>query len=289
MGAIGLVFAAGSALCYGFASVLQGAAARMHAHSAASAHGGGGMRLASLVGLATRAPYVAGLLLDLGGFAFSVLALRLQPLYVVQAIIAASLAVTAIGSGVVFHVRLAGREWLAIAAVCAGLAMLGVSAGEQNARGADIALRVALLAGTCLLAVAAAVIVRATGSGEHTTTAAVMGLIAGLGFAAVALAARMVPSLRPARLATDPALYALIVGAAVGTLFFAAALQRGAVTTVTAVLTVGETIVPALVGLLVLHDAVRTSAAPLVVAGFVVSLGGTLFLARFGEVPAEAR
>jgi hypothetical protein len=60
------------------------------------------------------------------------------------------------------------------------------------------------------------------------------------------------------------------------------------VTTTVAAMVVGETIAPALVGAIWLGDSARPGLGWLVVLGFAVALAGTLVLARFGEVPAEA-
>ena len=87
---------------------------------------------------------------------------------------------------------------------------------------------------------------------------------------------------------TNPALYAAAGGGAAGFLLLASALQRGSVTTTVAAMVVGETIAPALVGVVWLGDSARDGLGWLVVAGFVVAVSGTLVLARFGEAPSPA-
>jgi hypothetical protein len=52
------------------------------------------------------------------------------------------------------------------------------------------------------------------------------------------------------------------------------------VTVATALTLVVETVVPAVVGVLVLGDRVRTGLGPVVLAGFVLVLGGCLVLAQ---------
>jgi drug/metabolite transporter (DMT)-like permease len=274
MSALGLPAAAIAAVCYGLASVLQARAAR---RSAGSEH----VDPRLLIRLATQLPYLVGLLLDFAGFALAVVALRSLPLYVVQAITASNLAVSALVVAGFFRVRLAAREWLAIVAICVGLALLGLSAGEEGAQGSELGMRTGLLAGTVVLGALAWWL----GRTSRKVPAALLGTVAGLGFGAVALAARMIPSLAPTRLAADPAAWALAIGALIGVLFFATALQRGRVTTVTAMTTVGETVVPAALGIALLGDAIRHGSAPIIVAGFLISLTGTLTLARFGDVP----
>jgi uncharacterized membrane protein YdcZ (DUF606 family) len=99
----------------------------------------------------------------------------------------------------------------------------------------------------------------------------------------VALAARALTAFSPARLVADTAAYALVGGGLVAFLFFATGLQRGAVTVTTAAVVVGETIVPATVGVVALGDQIRPGFALVAVAGFVVALAGALLLTRFGE------
>jgi phosphatidylserine synthase len=52
---------------------------------------------------------------------------------------------------------------------------------------------------------------------------------------------------------------------------------------------VGETIAPAIVGVVWLGDTAREVLGWLVIAGFVVAVPGTLVLARFGEAPTPAQ
>lgn len=87
---------------------------------------------------------------------------------------------------------------------------------------------------------------------------------------------------------THPALYAAAGGGAAGFLLLTSALQRGSVTTTVAAMVVGETIAPALVGVVWLGDTARAGLGWLVVLGFVVAVSGTLVLARFGEAPSSA-
>lgn len=111
----------------------------------------------------------------------------------------------------------------------------------------------------------------------------VLGLIAGLSFGVVALSARVIGSLAPLDLLTDPATYILAVSGAMAMLFYATALQRGSVTTATAMMVIGETVLPSLIGVLVLGDTTRPGFAAVAVIGFVLAVSAALALARFGE------
>ena len=104
----------------------------------------------------------------------------------------------------------------------------------------------------------------------------VLGLGAGVGFGVVEVAVRLINSADFA----NPALYALLVGGAAGFLLLTSALQGGSVTTATAGMVIGETIGPALVGVVWLDDRTRDGLAWVAIAGFAVAVAGALALAR---------
>ncbi|MFJ9022711.1 DMT family transporter [Streptomyces sp. NPDC102259] len=272
-----MVCALGAAVCFGTATVLQAMAAR-------AAAGGSGGDAALLLRAVRQWRYLAGLGLDGLGFVFQIAALRSVPIYAVGAALAASLAVTAVVAARLLRVRLSRTEWAAVGVVCAGLAMLGVAAGTEGEESGPPALPWVMLgaaAGVLLLGLAGR---RLTGRGR----ALVLGLGAGFGFGVVEVAVRLIDSLDPAELLTDPALYALLLGGGAAFLLLTTALQRGSVTTATAGIVIGETIGPALVGVVWLGDRTREGLGWLAVLGFAVAVAGALALARFGEAPETA-
>ena len=109
----------------------------------------------------------------------------------------------------------------------------------------------------------------------------------GAGFAAVGIAARALPAPSPWwSVLTQPLLWALAVGGVVALLAFAAAVQRGAVTVVAAVTFAVETVVPAVVGYVLLGDRARPGFLPVAVAGLLLTLGAAIALARHSEPEA---
>ncbi|MFJ1644457.1 hypothetical protein [Streptomyces sp. NPDC088258] len=267
-----MICALGAAVCYGTASVLQAVAAR-----AAEPGTGSGVDTALLVRAVRQWRYVAGLGLDGAGFALQIVALRALPIYAVGAALAASLAVTAVVAARLLRVRLSATEWGAVAVVCGGLAMLGLASGTEGGGTGPVALRWAMLA------VAGAVLLLGAVAGglPDRPRALVLGLGAGFGFGVVEVSVRLIDSADPA----NPAVYALLLGGGAAFLLLTSALQRGAVTTATAGLVLGETIGPALVGVVWLGDRTRGGLEWLAVAGFAVAVAGALTLARFGEPP----
>ncbi|WP_327187722.1 DMT family transporter [Streptomyces sp. NBC_01334] len=272
-----MVCALGAAVCFGTATVLQAMAAR-------AAVGGSGGDAALLLRAVREWRYLAGLALDGLGFLFQIAALRSVPIYAVGAALASSLAVTAVVAARLLRVRLSRTEWAAVGVVCAGLAMLGLAAGTEGEESGPRALPWVMLGaagGVLLLGLAGR---RLAGRAR----ALVLGLGAGFGFGVVEVAVRLIDSLDPSELLTDPALYALLLGGGAAFLLLTTALQRGSVTTATAGMVIGETIGPALVGVVWLGDRTREGLGWLAVLGFAVAVAGALALARFGEAPETA-
>ncbi|GAA3973336.1 hypothetical protein GCM10022232_00530 [Streptomyces plumbiresistens] len=272
----GMVCALGAAVCFGTATVLQAMAAR-------AADTGGGGEAALLLRAVRQWRYLAGLALDGLGFLLQVAALRSVPIYAVGAALASSLAVTAVVAARLLRVRLSGSEWGAVGVVCAGLALLGVASGTEGDRGGSSALRYALLA----MAVAVLLLGLSGGRLPERARASVLGLGAGFGFGVVEVAVRLIDSLAPSELLTNPATYALLLGGTAAFLSLTSALQRGSVTTATAAMVIGETIGPAAVGVVWLGDRTREGVGWVAVLGFLVAVAGALALARFGEVAQE--
>ena len=275
---IGLLLALGCSVCYGTASVLQAVATR-----SVEAGSGSGVDAVLLLRAVRQWRYVVGFGLDGLGFLLQVAALRLVPIYVVAAALAASIAVTAIVAAWVLSARLSPAEWTAVGVVCVGLTMLGLAAGPEGSRHGPAGL------GWALLVVVGAVLIAGAAAGalDDRSRALVLGLGAGGGFGVVEVGVRLIDSFDPTKAAlyTSPGLYALMAGGATGFLLLTSALSRGSVTTAVAGMVVGETIGPALVGVVWLGDRSHAGRGWMVVVGFAIAVAGTLVLARFGEAP----
>ncbi|MFC8663013.1 hypothetical protein [Streptomyces sp. NPDC057199] len=298
-----MVCALGAAVCFGTATVLQAIAARAAARGPESSGSPGDSPDGSSGGTSGRASgrasgvdaalllralrewrYIAGLALDGVGFVLQIAALRSLPIYTVGAALAASLAVTAVVAAWLLHVRLSGLEWGAVAVVCAGLAMLGLASGEEGDEAGSTALKYAMLGTAVVVLLLGALAGRLPDRGR----ALALGLGAGFGFGVVEVSVRLIDGLTPSALLTNPATYALLLGGGAAFLLLTSALQRGSVTAATAGMVIGETIGPAVVGVVWLGDRTREGLAWLAVLGFAVAVAGALALARFGEAPVEA-
>ena len=269
----GLMAALVASLCYGVASVLQAVGARRVERTEQIDH-----RL--LVRVLSSLPFLVGTGLDAVGLCFNLFALRHLTLFTVQALVNTNLAVTAVTAVLLLHASMIRRDKLAVTGVIFGLVMLCLAAGPEGSGTVAIGARYGLLVASAALA-AVAIVVANVFKQVHP---AVLGALAGFLFGIFGISVRVIPSLAVERLVTDPAAYAAIIASVTGFTFFAGALQRGSVTATTAALVVGETTIPALVGLIALGDTTRHGFVPLGIAGFLLAVGGALALSRYGEL-----
>jgi drug/metabolite transporter (DMT)-like permease len=269
-------------MCFGTATVFQAVAAR-RAAAGPSEPNAPAVDPRLLVRAARQGWYVLGLSLDTGGFVLELIALRHVPIYAVGAALASSLAVTAVVASWLLDAALSRAQWWAVAAVCLGLALLAAASGTEGHGYGSPALRW----GTLLAAAAVLLAGQAAARLPLPARSAALGLGAGLGFGVVTVAVRLIPGLTPATLAADPATYAVLLGGGTAFLLLTSALQRGSVTVATAAMVIGETIGPALVGVLALGDRTRPHLAPLALTGYLIALLAILTLTRFSH-PAPA-
>jgi drug/metabolite transporter (DMT)-like permease len=278
----GLLGAFAAAVAYGAASVLQAVGTRRAGSSE-------GLDPRLLFRLAKQAPYVAGIALDLAGFALSVVALRTLPLFAVQAAVASSIGVTALLAGALLHEPPSRREVYALICIGAGLVLLASSAAPDSALPLSRAAGWAVLAGAAVIALVGVPAGRGGGEPTGERTGVLLGVLAGLAFGGVGVAARAVRVPHPLWHGLgDPLVLALGAYGLLGMLLYATALQRGSVTSATAALFAAETLGPAIVGLALLGDHARAGRAPYAVVGFALTLAACVALARYGAVAAEA-
>ena len=275
---LGLVCALFSAVCHGFASALQAVAAR------ATRDDRRGVDPRLLFRLFAQWMFVASVGLNVLGLVAQIVALRILPLFLVQAAQAASIAVTAPAAVRLFKMRLSKAEWSGVVAVCAGLSLLGMAAAGEGTGIGTPGLHRWLLVGTLLL-VLLGLLAGQLPDGPRT---ALLGLISGLAFGAMGLAIRILPGFAPRTLLGSAAFYTVVIAGVAAAWFYTSALQRGGVVAATAMMLLGETVPPSVIGVWLLGDSARPGWVPAAIAGFLVALAGALVLARFGELQPEA-
>jgi drug/metabolite transporter (DMT)-like permease len=272
---VSLIAALVAALCYGVASVMQAIAVR----EASTRAGLTGVDPGLVPRLLHQWRFVASVAIDTLGFLSQLVALQRLPLFAVQAIVAANLAVIAVLASVLIGVSLSWREWLAVTGVVAGVGLLGSSAGAEGAHQAGAVFKIALIVATAVLGVCGLIAARL----PDPARTLVLGTVAGLGYGVLGVAARVLNGFEPLTLIRDPAAYAVVAGGLISFVFYTTALEGGSVTVATAAVVLAETLPPALIGVIFLGDTTRRGLAPAAVIGFVIAVASALALARFGE------
>ena len=232
---LALLAAVAAAVAYGVSTVLQAVGARR----------AGGVA-------ALRQPLVAGALgLDGGAWLLSLLALDVLPLFVVQAVLASSVAVVVVLARLVLGAPARRRDVVAVVVVVAALAVVAAGSGEQPAPRPPGSFTTGMLVATGALVLVTALAYRRAG-------APLLALLGGLGYSGAAIAARGAHASGPVLDAVlQPLALVVVVCGAVGVLAYLRALERGSVGGAAALLSVVEVLVPGAVGLAVLGDVVR--------------------------------
>ncbi|MET7748364.1 hypothetical protein [Micromonospora sp. NPDC005367] len=269
--ALGFMLAIIAASCSATAAIVQSIGAR---RLAATPH----VDPRLLLRLVRNGPYAVGLVLDGASSLLTFTALRILPVFAVQAVGAANLGMVAIIAMFVLRLRLTVRDWLAITGVIAGLVLLVLSAmaGPPGT--------VPGSAGWWLLALVVVLAIVAYLGSPRMCGPAVPGLLAGLSFGSAALGARLLARVESVNdVVTNPASYAVVLAGLTGVLLYATALQRGSVTVASASSIVGQTVAPAVTGWLLLGDRVRPGFTPVAILAFVLAVAGAVALARHAQ------
>ncbi len=270
-----------AALCYGIASVMQAIAVRQASHRTAEVAGsaGQGVDPGLLVRMLRQWLFLISIAIDLVGFVAQLVALRRLPIFAVQAIVAANLAVTAVCAAWLMKMRLEMREWIAVAGVVVGVALLGLSAGAQGARHVHPPFELGLIIAVIGVGLGGFAVARL----PNPVRTPALGATAGLGYAVLAVSARILPGFAPLELLRSPATYTLAAAGIVSFMLYATALEGGSVTTATAAVVLAETLPPAVVGVLFLGDTTRRGLSVVAGLGFALAVFCAVALARFGE------
>jgi drug/metabolite transporter (DMT)-like permease len=269
-----LVFCLVAALGYGVGAVLQALGAR---HAAA----GGNMGVKAMV---KQPMFLLGLLADFGSWVISRFALHTLPLFAVQTILAGSLAVTVVLARLVLGAELRKPDRWAIVATVAGLIIVGVSAGSDEARDVTHLLKLCILAGIPAIIVAAFFAIK-------MNKAVVLAVLAGIAFTSSALAARTirVRGQSIGAIFTEPMLWAMLIYAVIALGIHAGALMRGEVGPVTAAMWATEVLVAVVIGAVALDDHMRPGWALPATFGIALTLAATVVLARSPAQDLEHR
>jgi drug/metabolite transporter (DMT)-like permease len=265
-----------SAACAGTATILQAGAAR---RLPTADH----LDVGLLLRLVRRTSYMLAIALLVVALLLAILSLQTLPLFLVQAVRASNLGVTALLSVVVLKQRLLWSELAAVIAVGAGLVVLALASGPQQAADVGNSVRFGMVAAVVVLGLLAVPAARRPPGAASGLT---LGLVAGLCFAVLALGARLLRGFAPLTLMSDPAAWAMGFAGLLGLLVSATAMQRTSVVTVTAATVATEAVTGSVLGIIVCGDRPVAGSEVYALGGFAIALTGALGLARFGA-PAE--
>lgn len=269
---LGLLLAVVATVCSGSGSVLESLGVRR-----AGAYGG---RSTDLTRVLRQPMYFLGLGIDLVGFGLAAVALQRLPLFLVQALLAFSVGITAILSAFL-GARLAGMGWSALLLGAVGLAMLGVSADLGPGKALPLGWRFVLLFMPIPIAGVAYLARRKGGR----WSAQLLAFGAGLGFCVVGVAARTLVIPDPFwRVVFDPSVWALATNGCAAAILFAMSLQRSGATAVTAIMFTTSTALSSLIGVAYLDDHVRPGFAAVAVVGFCCAVIGSIGASHYASL-----
>lgn len=163
-------------------SVLQRAGARHQPE-------GSRLSVSMLWHLVAQPVWICGVLAMLGGLVLQAAALAMGPIVVIQTILMSELAFVLVLSSLVFRTRMPAREWVALAGLGAGVALLLYSLAPADGSALGVRAATWLLGCAATLAAVATMVVLGWRR-EHASRAAFLGIAAGMwfGFTAVLVA-----------------------------------------------------------------------------------------------------
>ncbi len=231
------------------------------------------MRRTQGIAAMTQPLVLGGLVIDGVAWLLSLLALDHLPLFVVQAIVAASLVAVVLLARLVLGATLRRTDVVAMGVAVAGLVVLSLASGEQPAPHPPAGF-------STWVNVAAVAVALGTAAAYRRGHPMLLAALGGLGYSVAAVAARGAHASGDLLdTVLQPLALAIVLGGAAGALAYLRALERGSVGSVAATVSVIEVLAPGIVGLTVLGDVVRDGWAAPAVVGVVAAVGGCIVLA----------
>ncbi len=265
---VAYVAAALSSACFGLASVLEQVGTK-------NIQTINSLNPMQYIRLLKQWMYMSGLALDGIGFLLFLVAVRSLPLFFVQAVGTASIAVTALAARYISRVHLGRREYTPMFILLIGLVCLAAVAAPETATQVSQTFGYTLLGLAGAAAVISAILAR-FGS-KHPMFIAVLS---GVGFSGVAISSRVAPLQGSwQHILVNPISIALAIFGTLGMLLFSMSLQKGSATVAYAVTFVTETIIPTIVGVWLLGDTPAHHLWALLVAGMGITIASTAALA----------
>lgn len=218
--------------------------------------------------------YLIGTLLAIGGYGLSLVALRILPLFLVQALIAASIVVTAIGERFFLHRKLGKQTYWALTGVIIGLALLSYSAVSGRASTGDNTARLLVEYLPIPLILVGLFFIHMWK--RNRISAVGLAALGGLLFGNTSIIGRIIVYPHPLwKLVENPLIFSLLVSAVAGQYLFIVSLQRTAATKSNAVMITMQTLAPAICGILFFDDKIRAGFQTIVILGSALVIVGS--------------
>jgi drug/metabolite transporter (DMT)-like permease len=221
-------------------------------------------------------PYSAAIALDLLGWLFILYAVHYLPLFLVQAIIAANIVVTALIERLFRHRLIRPKSYLAIATILVGLVVLAVASSPGQAESISNLLKWLIVLSPLPIGAVGYVLAR---SKSHWVSIG-LAILSGLAFGDTLVVSRIFKISQPVwHTIYSPFVFTLIASGILGLLLFSIALQRAQATVINAATTASQSLISAIVGIAFLGDETRNGMWYLVALGTSLAFGGVVFLA----------
>jgi len=221
-------------------------------------------------------PYVVGVILDILGWVFTLYAVRYLPLFLVEAVIATNIAITALTERLFRKQPISLQSYIAIGAILIGLVLLALAASPDRAKPISETVKWAIIATPLPIGIVGYALSR----GKSYLSAIGIAVTSGLAFGGTSVIGRIFDFSHPLwHTVYSPLVIALIASGGLGILLFSIALQRAQATVTNAVMTASQTLIPAIVGILFLGDSARHGLHYLVIIGTAITLCGLIALA----------
>jgi drug/metabolite transporter (DMT)-like permease len=257
-------------------AVCNGSAAMLIKVSADKERNVAALDVRLLIRLLQNKRYLLSIVLNIIGWAFCLFALQYLPLFLVGAIIAANIVITALLEKAFLKQEIRQKSYVSICTVLAGLTLLAVAAAPTKAK----PLGHGMLLSMVLAPVLIALIGYALSRWKNYRSTCSLAVLSGLSFGVTSVAGRALHITPPVhQILTNPLLIVIVACTVLGSLIFSTALQRAQATVMNAFMSASQTLVPAAAGLLFLGDSARTGFGFLIALGSLLVVGGVVHLA----------
>lgn len=225
-------------------------------------------------------PYIGGITLDILGWLFTLYAVHYLPLFLVEAVIAANIAVTALIEKFFRHQIIRFRSYLAISIIILGLVLVAVASSPEKAKPISNILRLLIILTPIPIGIGGYILAQS----KSYRSSIGLAILGGLAFGGTSVVGRIFNFSHPLwHTIYSPLVLALVACGGLGILLFSTALQRAQATIMNATMTASQTLIPAAVGIAFLGDDAHKGMWYLVVLGGTLTLGGVAFLATAHE------